>query len=71
MIGDDPYTDIADVNAFRNQHNIEWRSILVETGSYVADTSPAHLPNAIVEDVKEAVERVVDWVVGARDIEAS
>ncbi|KAI0892335.1 HAD-superfamily hydrolase [Annulohypoxylon nitens] len=56
MIGDNPESDVAGANSFRSEHGVEWRSILVETGVYVAGSVPKHQPYHTVKNVMEAVE---------------
>ena len=56
MIGDNPASDIQGANNFKSRHGTVWKSILVESGIHVAGTKPAHEPNTIMKNVKEAVE---------------
>ena len=55
MIGDNPESDIRGANTFDSPTGATWRSILVKTGVY-ENGEPAHKPNAIVDDVWDAVE---------------
>lgn len=55
MIGDNPESDIQGALMADKFSNLEWRSVLVETGVYKPGAVPAHQPSAIKEDVWEAV----------------
>lgn len=59
MVGDNPSSDIQGANAFHSPRGIEWRSILVETGLYVAGTKPIHEPTYIAKDILGAVKLAV------------
>ncbi|KAH7026107.1 HAD-like domain-containing protein, partial [Microdochium trichocladiopsis] len=56
MIGDNPESDIIGANSFSSRFGASWKSILVETGIYVAGTKPVHEPDHIARDVQTAVE---------------
>ncbi|KAI0595889.1 HAD-like domain-containing protein [Biscogniauxia sp. FL1348] len=56
MIGDNPESDIKGANSFRSRHGLEWKSVLCETGVYVAGTEPRHKPTYQARDVREAVQ---------------
>ncbi|KAJ1326591.1 HAD-IIA family hydrolase [Microdochium nivale] len=57
MIGDNPESDILGANSYTSRFGATWKSILVETGVYVAGTMPAHEPHHVARDVQSAV----DW----------
>ncbi|KAF2703936.1 HAD-superfamily hydrolase [Pleomassaria siparia CBS 279.74] len=59
MVGDNPESDILGGNSFKSTHGTDWASILVETGVYVAGTTPNHPPRMIVKDVWDAVSWAV------------
>lgn len=59
MVGDNPMSDILGANAANETSYTAWRSILVESGVYMAGTVPEHQPTAIKADVWEAV----DWII--------
>jgi HAD superfamily hydrolase (TIGR01456 family) len=48
MVGDNPASDIAGGNNYDSPYGTDWASILVETGVFVKDTTPAHQPRKIV-----------------------
>lgn len=56
MVGDNPESDIKGANQFKSPSNIEWTSILVDTGVYVPGTIPTQEPKANVANVLEAVK---------------
>ncbi|KAI1119497.1 HAD-like domain-containing protein [Nemania sp. NC0429] len=56
MIGDNPESDIKGANAYQSAFETEWRSVLVETGVYVAESLPAHKPSHIARNVQDAVK---------------
>ena len=51
MVGDNTESDILGGNSYKSPHGIDWTSILVETGVYVAGSDPKHAPRKIVGDV--------------------
>mmetsp|Transcript_18374 Transcript_18374/g.25550 ORF Transcript_18374/g.25550 Transcript_18374/m.25550 type:complete len:101 (+) Transcript_18374:248-550(+) len=53
-IGDNPASDIAGAN-----DKDGWESILLKTGVWDGVSRPAHIPNYVVNDVLEGVERAV------------
>ena len=63
MVGDNPESDIAGANAFASPRGTDWHSVLVKTGVWSPgrssgadpETSPAHKPAVIVNDVRDAV----------------
>ncbi|KAI0386592.1 HAD-superfamily hydrolase [Hypomontagnella monticulosa] len=56
MIGDNPQSDIIGSNSFVSRAGITWKSVLVETGVYVAGTTPSAPPFHTARNVKEAIE---------------
>ncbi|KAI1502835.1 HAD-superfamily hydrolase [Biscogniauxia marginata] len=56
MIGDNPESDIIGANSFQSRHGLKWKSVLCETGVYIAGTTPRHVPNHTASNVQEAVE---------------
>lgn len=58
MVGDNPMSDILGANVANETSYMAWRSVLVESGVYMAGTVPEHQPTAIKADVWEAV----DWI---------
>ncbi|KAI1639634.1 HAD-like domain-containing protein [Biscogniauxia mediterranea] len=56
MIGDNPESDIKGANSFRSRRGLDWKSVLCETGVYVAGTEPRHKPTYQARDVREAVQ---------------
>lgn len=63
MIGDNPESDITGANSYTSRFGAQWKSILVETGVYVAGTTPAHKPDHITRDVQSAV----DWALAQHE----
>lgn len=59
MVGDNPMSDILGANVANETSYTAWRSVLVESGVYMAGTEPQHQPTAIKADVWEAV----DWII--------
>ncbi|KAH8898339.1 HAD-superfamily hydrolase [Thozetella sp. PMI_491] len=60
MIGDNPESDIAGANAYESRYGSQWRSILVETGVYVAGSLPAYAPHFKAKTVNDAVELALE-----------
>lgn len=56
MVGDNPESDIRGANEFDSPTGIEWTSVLVNTGVHRKGTIPTHTPDAMCEDVLEAVK---------------
>ena len=56
MVGDNPESDIRGANEFDSPTGIHWTSILVNTGVHRKGTVPAHIPEAICDDVLGAVK---------------
>ena len=56
MVGDNPESDIKGANGYRSRFGSDWKSILVESGVYVAGDDPAHKPTKVTKDVKDAVD---------------
>ncbi|KAI5927030.1 HAD-like domain-containing protein [Camillea tinctor] len=56
MIGDNPESDIQGANGFQSSRGLEWKSVLCETGVYVAGTEPRHKPTYQARNVREAVQ---------------
>lgn len=61
MIGDNPNSDIAGAHVANKASDMEWKSVLVESGLYKAGTVPEHKPTSIQADVLEAVK----WIMQA------
>lgn len=59
MVGDNPESDIAGAKAFKSRLGYEWKSVLLETGVYVAGTTPEHVPTRFAKNVKEAVTEIL------------
>ncbi|PVI06461.1 HAD-superfamily hydrolase [Periconia macrospinosa] len=59
MVGDNPESDILGGNSYKSPLGTEWVSVLVQTGVYVAGTTPAHPPKQTVGDVWDAVSWAV------------
>ncbi|KKA26461.1 hypothetical protein TD95_000120 [Thielaviopsis punctulata] len=56
MVGDNPESDIRGANQFQSTTGAKWASLLVRTGVWSEERGPpAHVPTAIVPDVREAV----------------
>lgn len=70
MIGDNPESDIRGALHADTVSHLNWRSVLVETGVYERGTKPAYKPTYIVDNVWEAVRKVVQEET-ARDIGVS
>ncbi|KAI1168881.1 HAD-like domain-containing protein [Nemania serpens] len=60
MVGDNPQSDITGANNYQSAFDIEWKSVLVETGVYVAGTVPAHKPSHIARNVQDAVKWAIE-----------
>lgn len=56
MVGDNPESDIVGANSYQSPHGIAWKSILVETGVYKANSVPSHKPYHTAPNVAAAVE---------------
>lgn len=57
MVGDNPESDIRGAKAHRSKFGAMWKSVLVESGVYVAGSEPAHVPDHVARGVNDAV----DW----------
>ena len=57
MVGDNPASDIVGANMFRSPREINWRSILVQSGVFAGEppSGEEYRPTAIVGDVLDAV----------------
>lgn len=65
MIGDNPESDIMGANlANVNSEELNWKSVLVESGVYQTGTVPIHKPTAIKADVLEAVRWILQQEMG-------
>lgn len=60
FVGDTPESDVRGTNDFNELSDIEWVSILVETGVYKSGATPRHRPTQICENVLGAVEFAVE-----------
>ncbi|KAL2756088.1 hypothetical protein ACRALDRAFT_1033260 [Sodiomyces alcalophilus JCM 7366] len=56
FVGDTPESDIRGTNAFNEQSENDWYSILVKTGVYQEGTEPAYKPRVTVNNVLDAVK---------------
>ncbi|KAL9027041.1 MAG: hypothetical protein Q9196_004382 [Gyalolechia fulgens] len=68
MVGDNPESDIAGGKRYRSPLGSRWDTLLVKSGVY-SGGDPAHTPNAIVDDVWDAVEWALDqegWLDGVK-----
>lgn len=52
---DNPASDILGANQYSSSHGTSWHSILVRSGVF-SGNKPEHEPNAIVDDVWDAVQ---------------
>lgn len=75
MVGDEPENDIAGANEFESRADLQWNSILVETGVYEARSVPSQLPTCIVGGVEDAVRlafqranKPFEWHVGLNNL---
>ncbi|KAF3770482.1 HAD-superfamily hydrolase, partial [Cryphonectria parasitica EP155] len=61
MVGDNPESDIQGALLANNAHGAhpEWRSVLVKSGVYTADSPPRFEPTVIKDDIWEAVRWVI------------
>ncbi|CAN8096410.1 unnamed protein product [Discula destructiva] len=59
MIGDNQYSDISGANAASKTSQMEWKSVLVESGVYKPGTDLEHVPTTIKADVWEAVKWII------------
>lgn len=56
FVGDTPESDIRGTNAFNEQSENDWYSILVKTGVHQEGTEPAYKPRVTVNNVLDAVK---------------
>ena len=55
MVGDNPESDILGANQFESEEGVEWKGVLVRSGVF-GGGEVVHRPEAVVDDVLEAVE---------------
>ena len=60
MVGDNPESDIRGANEFESPYGTKWESVLVKTGVYKEEQTPACRPTTIVGDVWDAVRWAIE-----------
>lgn len=66
FVGDTPESDIRGTNAYNEQAENDWYSILVKTGVYQDGTEPAYKPRVTVTTVLDAVNHGIEREVKKR-----